>query len=93
MARHLVTKPAFERAYARLGRRSQDLVDAVPSRFRRYLESGTAPTGLGVKHLGGRTYEFRVGLALRVVYQIEETAVLFVLLGNHDEVRRFLRRQ
>jgi len=78
MPRQLVAKARFLRAYHQLSDADQCLVDAALRRFEHYLRTGDAPAGLGVKHFGGRTYEFRAGLAL---------------LGTHDDVRRFLKSQ
>lgn len=92
MPRQLVAKARFLRAYQRLGEADQQLVDAALKQFQHYLQTGEAPVGLSVKHLGGRTYEFRISLALRGVYVVEGDLVVLSLLGSHDEVRRFLKR-
>jgi hypothetical protein len=93
MTRRLVAKARWLRAYHRLSEANRHLTDEALRRFRHYLSTGEAPVGLGITHLGGRTYEFRVGLALRVVYVLDGEEVVLVLLGSHDEVRRFLKRQ
>ena len=93
MSRRIVVKPRFGRAYQRLSEADQRLVDAALGRLQHYLDTGEAPVGLGIKRLGRRTYEFRAGLALRVVYVVEGVQVVLALLGSHDEVRRFLRSQ
>lgn len=93
MPRQIVTKGGFERAYHKLSETDQDLVDEALKKFQHYLQTNKASVGLGLKHLGGRTYEFRAGLALRVVYVVEKEQVVLSLLGTHDEVRRFLKRQ
>jgi len=92
MARRLIVKARFQRTYDRLSAAEQDLVKKALRSLRTYLDTGQAPSGLGVKKLGPGVYEFRAGLALRGVY-VEEAAVLaLALLGSHDEVRRFLKR-
>lgn len=93
MPRAVVAKARFLRAYQRLGEADREVVDGALRMFHHYLQTGEAPVGLGVKHVGGRTYEFRVGLALRIVYVVEREHVVLSLLGNHDEVHRFLKRQ
>ena len=93
MSRQIVTKAAFESAYRRLKAVEQELVNDALTRFQHYLKTGEAPVGLGIKHLGGRTYEFRAGLALRTVYVVDGERVVLALLGTHDAVRRFLKRQ
>jgi hypothetical protein len=93
MPRRLVAKVRFLRTYQRLSEADQQLVDLALRQFQRYLQTGEAPVGLGVKRLGGRTYEFRVSLALRVVYVVEGELVVLCLLGSHEEDRRLLKRQ
>ena len=91
MSRQIVTEERFERAYRQLSERDQFLVDNALRNFWSYLESRQAAVGLGIKHLGGRVYEFRAGLKLRIVYVITENQLILSLLGTHDEVIRFLK--
>ena len=93
MSRQIIVKAGFERAYRRLPEADRHLVDEALKRFDLYLRTHQAAAGLGLKHLGSRTYEFRAGLALRIVYVAEGEKIVLSLLGSHDEVRRFLKRQ
>ena len=93
MPRQIVVKAGFQRAYRRLSEQDRNLVDEALKRFDTYLQTQQAPPGLGIKHLGSRTYEFRAGLALRIVYVAEGAKIVLSLLGSHDEVRLFLKRQ
>jgi hypothetical protein len=49
--------------------------------------------GLGIRkvHASG-VWEARVGLGLRIVFLLSSNELVLVTVGNHDEVRRFLRR-
>ena len=47
--------------------------------------------GLGIRKLTGNFFELRAGLDIRLVFQNRADCLLFVMAGNHDEVRRFLR--
>jgi hypothetical protein len=50
-----------------------------------------AHSGLGVRKLGNKLFECRVGLALRFIFQ-DRPADLFVsFLGDHDEIKALLR--
>ncbi|MBI3323894.1 MAG: hypothetical protein HYZ92_01260 [Candidatus Omnitrophica bacterium] len=93
MPRAVVVTRRFEQAYRQLSLHERRLVDGALQKFQGYLETGEAAVGLGLKHLGRRTHEFRAGLALRVVYVVDEETVYLALLGRHDDVQRFLRRQ
>ncbi len=92
-SKRIVLKPRFEAAYHKLARHDQSLVDKAIEQFEGFLLSGHAPLGLGLKHLESNTYEFRAGLFLRALYIAAKKEVFFCFLGNHDEVRRFLKNQ
>jgi mRNA-degrading endonuclease YafQ of YafQ-DinJ toxin-antitoxin module len=47
--------------------------------------------GLGIRKLRGDYFEIRCGLDIRLVFKNQTNSLLFVLAGNHDEVRKFLR--
>lgn len=91
MSRQIVVKGRFRKAYKRLSEPEQHLVNLALKCFELYLQTQQASPGLGIKHLGRHTYEFRAGLALRIVYILEENQVILALLGTHDEVRRYLK--
>jgi mRNA-degrading endonuclease RelE of RelBE toxin-antitoxin system len=48
-------------------------------------------SGLGIRRLAGNLYEFRVGRDLRVIFELSGSRAEFVTIGNHDDVRRFLK--
>ena len=61
-----------------------------------YFETQHAPEGLGLKKLFSRegigaTFEARVSRALRILFTVRADVVTFVMVGDHDEVRRFIR--
>ena len=92
MARQLVVKASFQRAYDRLGLDERERVKKSLAPLEHYFRTGEAPLGLGIRKLGAGVYEFRAGLALRGVYVEDGPQVVLALLGSHDQVRRFLKR-
>ena len=48
-------------------------------------------SGLGMRRLGGNLYEFRVGRDLRVLFELHGSRAELTMIGNHDDVRRFLK--
>ena len=93
MARTVVTTAAFRRAYHRQHAAEQALVDHALRQLAVSLETRHAPAGLGLKKLGPGVFEIRAGLALRIVYVEEGPQLVLALLGTHEDVRRFLKRQ
>jgi len=47
-------------------------------------------SGLGIRRLGGNLYELRVGRDLRVVFELNDSRAELMMIGSHDDVRRFL---
>jgi hypothetical protein len=48
--------------------------------------------GMGLRKLNPHPiWEARLGLKMRAVFRLEDDQVIFVFLGTHDEVQRFLR--
>ena len=66
------------------------LLKAV-EQFQHAMEHRHWPKGLGMTHLRNDYFEFRVGRHLRVIYRRAGDLVQYVLYGNHDQVRRFLK--
>ena len=47
--------------------------------------------GIGLKRLRGNFWEARKGLKTRILFRWDGELVEFVLAGNHDDVRKFLK--
>jgi mRNA-degrading endonuclease RelE of RelBE toxin-antitoxin system len=62
--------------------------DAIPAMAEAF---GKPHAHLGLRNLGTRLYEFRVGLQWRIVFRHEPDTLYLLLVGTHDEVRRFIR--
>lgn len=88
-------KRRFLETYDSLSEREQELVRAADRLIREYHATRRAPYGLRIKKLyQGReeaVFEARPSLALRMVWAERADLVSFVLLGTHDEVRRYLK--
>lgn len=62
--------------------------DAIPALAEAF---GKPHAHLGLRKLGKRLYEFRVGLQWRVVFRHEPGTRYLLLVGTHDEIHRFIR--
>ena len=76
-------------ARARVGR----LIQHVQENFGQpHLHSGVGIRDLSPQGSRFNVYECRIGRGLRLVFTLETPALLyFHMIGNHDEVRRFLK--
>jgi len=50
-----------------------------------------APQGLGLKRLREDFWEVRKGIKARILFRWKSDLIEFVLAGNHDDVKRFLK--
>ena len=84
-------KPAFERSLRRLPTDRKERTKRAIRQLVAFFETRQQPQGLGMKRLRGDVWEMRAGLGDRVIFRLQGDLVEFVLVGNHDEIRRFLK--
>lgn len=85
-------KTNYLKGFDKLSRAEQELVLKMDILIKKYLEINTVSFGLRVKHLGKNIFEGRVNDRVRIIWVREKDEVTFALLGNHEEVRRFIKR-
>lgn len=90
--RRIAALPTFQRSLKKLSPLEKAKLEESLDQFKAFVYRGVAPTGLGFKKLDQDIYEFRAGLRLRVVVLVEGEYYYLVLAGNHDEIKRYLRR-
>lgn len=83
--------PRFERDYRKLSEREQEAVDAAIENLFRYLNREIElSSGLGLKRLVRDYWEIRTSLKTRIIFELKDP-LGFLLVGNHDAVRRFIK--
>ncbi|HVN67170.1 MAG TPA: hypothetical protein VMT55_02275 [Candidatus Sulfotelmatobacter sp.] len=56
------------------------------------LDSGLKLEGLGLKRLGSNDiWEIRTSLKDRIVFSFKQDNITFILVGNHEDVRNYLK--
>ena len=83
---------AFKRAYDNLDSTRQKRVDRALLQLSILYEQSQRPFGIGLKSLRPNVWEVRAGLNDRVLFHWTGEAVEFLFVGNHDEIRRFLKQ-
>jgi len=89
--RKIVILPSFERSLKKLTYQEKQQTAESLEAFNGMLVSGHFPAGLGFKKINHDKYELRVSIRIRVVMKAEGDTFYLVLVGNHDEVRRYLK--
>lgn len=86
----ILARPSFRRAHAKLSAADQSAVDAAIDKLPSVFGRPHAHSGLGVRPFGG-FYEFRAGLALRVLFLFSRGDFILVTVGDHKTVAKFIR--
>ena len=86
----------FDKSLRRLPPHDRQRAADTLEQIVRYCETRQATSGLGLTKLFsseelGAVFEVRISRALRLLFTVKQDAVTFVTVGNHDEVRRFIR--
>lgn len=90
--RKVAVLPSFERSLKRLTPSQRKQLAESLEALNVFLISGELSQGLGFKKINHDKYEFRVGIHLRVIVKAEGEVLFLVLIGTHEDVKRYLRR-
>lgn len=82
--------PSFDRAFKKLSTIDQSKVLAAAQQLPEAFGRPHVHAALGIRRIG-TFYEFRVGLHWRVLFQVKEGNAFLATVGNHDDIRRFIR--
>ena len=83
---------AFKRAYRRLDPARQRRADEALLKLAQTCETGEIPQGLGLKPLQHGIWEARSGIHDRILFRRPTADLLeLLLIGTHDEIKRFLK--
>ena len=84
---------SFLRLFDDLTRDQQvEVSDLVSDLLNLFVKRETPVKGLGLKKLRKNLWEVRFGLKQRILFKIEADNMIFIILGNHENIKRFLRR-
>jgi len=89
--RRVFVLSSFERTLKKLSLREKREVVSSLEEFNVFLETGKASFGFRMKKIGDEKYEFRVNIKLRVIVTTEGNDFYLVLVGTHDDVKRYLK--
>ena len=81
----------FERRYKKLTPMQQSRVDSAVARFAERVGRPHEHGGLSIRAFG-RYLEFRAGMDLRILALPESGDFFLMFVGNHEEVRAYVRQ-
>ena len=83
---------SFDASLAGLSIQDQAAVRTAVCRLLDYFSGKPRSQGLGLRKLKRDWWEIRASIDKRILFLLEGGAATFVIVGNHDEIRRSLRR-
>lgn len=84
-------KPSFKRSLKDFPPLQRDRIKSAADKLVLFYTTGEKTPGLGITHLRGDFWEGRSGLKERVLYRWRKDIIEFVLAGDHNDAKRFLR--
>ena len=84
-------KSSFDKVFKKLGlNRQEEVINAI-SMLMDFFENGKKARGLGLKNLRENYWEIRVNVKDRIIFTLQKDKVAFIIAGDHDEIKKFLR--
>ena len=82
---------SYNRSFKKLPHNIQENVSKAISQFIDFILTSQKPKGLGLKKLYKYYWEIRVGLSIRILFELKGNLVTFILVGDHNQIKQFLR--
>ncbi len=83
---------SFDRSQSTLPVEKHEKVKEVVTKIIRLANHDfQASHGLRVKKLTSSIFEARVDIHLRLLFELKQDRLVFILIGNHDDIKRYLR--
>ena len=85
-------KPSFDRSVKNFhGREKEELKKVALQVIDVLSRDRITHKGMGLKHLKENFWEIRKGLRARILFRWEGDLVEFIIAGNHNDIKRFLK--
>ena len=89
--KHLAFSKHFHRQLKKLSIQDQEKIAKKLKDFLLFLPKSRIPIGFGFKKINGDKYEIRVDIKLRIIMKLESDTLVCHVVGNHEEVKRYLK--
>jgi mRNA-degrading endonuclease RelE of RelBE toxin-antitoxin system len=74
-----------------LSKEDRSIIGSTISDIQEAFGNPHVHSGIGVRKLRPRLYEARTDLGQRLLFEDREECLFFFKLGNHDEIRKYLK--
>ena len=83
---------SFVRTFDSLTTQDRAKTTRIISDLLNFLEKKIRPSGgIGLKKLRENLWEVRIDIKTRVLFTLNPDLITFVFIGNHDEIRKYLK--
>ena len=86
-----ILSPAFRKTLRAYAKEVRAEAGYAISQVQEHFGEPHRRSGLGIRNLPGNYYEVRVHLDIRLLFRDTPAGLVFEFVGNHDEVRRFIK--
>lgn len=84
-------KPSFVKTIKKLTPQRKSKIKEVIQNLVIFFETGQKTSDLGLKKLKRNFWELRIDLKERVIFKFKDDLAEFVIVGSHDEIKRYLK--
>jgi len=84
-------RPGLLRQLRSLDKAEKKEIGALLERVRLGFGNPHLHQGAGIRDMGRGIYECRLDLHRRLVFSVAKGFISFQMMGNHDQVRRFIK--
>ena len=84
-------KPSFDNTINDLSAGRKIKAKEAISNLVIFFETKKRTPGLGLKKLRKNYWEIRTDLKDRILFRLKEDVVEFIIAGNHNEIKRYLK--
>ena len=85
-------KPSFDRSVKSFrGREKEEIKQVALQTIDILSQDRGIHKGIGLKRLKGDFWEIRRGLKARILFRWEGDLIEFILAGDHNDIKRYLR--
>jgi len=85
-------KSSFDRSFKKLSLQKQELVLSAINKLKVFYDDRKLFPGLGLKNLRKHFWEIRITLKDRLLFSLQGDTASFILVGSHDDIRRFFKK-
>ena len=83
---------SYDRSFRKLSPSTQAQTIAAVDQLLAYFATGQRPLGLGLRRLRHAYWEIRAGIDTRIFFELRNDRLTMILVGNHDQIHRLLKR-